>query len=528
MDARTTEPSKKDIRLVIFASSLGTIFEWYDFFVYGALAVLFGKLFFPPGNETAGLLLALATFGVGFAVRPLGAFVFGFFGDRFGRKYTFLLTITLMALATAAIGLLGTYAQIGIAAPILLVALRAIQGLAIGGEYGGAAIYVAEHAPANKRGLYTGWIQIGATSGAMLSFLAVIVTSQSLGEEAWLEWGWRLPFLFSLPLLAISLWVRLKLGESPVFKAMRDARELARNPIVESFNSWAKVRRLLAVLFGMAGQALVGYVALIQALNFLQVSQHLDPTLARSVVIVGALLALASNVIAGAVSDKVGRKPVVAAGYALMIVLIFPLFHLIADQANPGLARAMREGPVVVTGSDCSYNPFSQKGQSTPCGVVLDALSKKGVAYTKVEGAPGAAPAVTIGGAAVDASNPQALDAALRAAGYDFTPVKPPLDRLAIIAVAVTLLFIFAGLAYGPIAAWMTELFPARVRYTSLSVPYHIGVGYFSGFLPFIVQYIVAKTGDPFAGFWYPLVGVAISLTVLLFVVPETSGRALD
>ena len=218
----------------------------------------------------------------------------------------------------------------------------------------------------------------------------------------------------------------------------------------------------------------------------------------------------------------------VAAGYALMIVLIFPLFHLMADQANPGLARAMRDSPVVVTGSDCRYNPFSQKGQATPCGVVLDALSKKGVAYTKVEGAPGAAPAVTIGGAAVDASNPQALDAALRAAGYDFTPVTPPMDRLAVIAFAVTLLFIFAGLAYGPIAAWMTELFPARVRYTSLSVPYHIGVGYFSGFLPFIVQYIVARTGDPFAGFWYPLVSVAISLSVLLLVVPETSGRTLD
>ena len=522
------QPSKKDIRLVIFASSLGTIFEWYDFFIYGTLAVLFGKLFFPPGNETAGLLLALATFGVGFAVRPLGAFLFGYLGDRYGRKYTFLVTITLMALATAAIGLLGTYAQIGIAAPILLVSLRALQGLAIGGEYGGAAIYVAEHAPQDKRGLYTGWIQIGATGGVILSLIAVIATSAAIGDEAWLEWGWRLPFLYSLPLLAISLWVRLKLGESPVFKALRDAGERARNPIVESFNSWAKVRRLVVVLFGLAGQALVGYVALIQALNFLQVSQHVDATTARVVIIVSAFLALGLNVVAGAWSDRVGRKPVIAAGYVLMLVLIFPVFHLLADQANPGLARATAANPVVVTGGDCSHNPFAQKGQATPCGVVLDALSKKGVAYTKVEGAPGAAPFVTIGAAKVETQDPAALDAALKAAGYDFSPVTPSPGALALIMAAVTALFAFSALTYGPIAAWMVELFPARVRYTSLSVPYHIGVGYFSGFMPFIVQYIVAKTGDPYAGFWYPFIGVLISLAVMLVALPETKGKALD
>jgi MFS family permease len=518
-------PSRKDLRLVVFASSLGTIFEWYDFFIYGTLAFLFGKLFFPPGNETAAVLLALATFGVGFAVRPLGAFVFGFLGDRFGRKYTFLVTITLMALATAGIGLLGTYAQIGIAAPILLVTLRALQGLALGGEYGGAAIYVAEHAPDNRRGALTGWIQIGATMGFVLSLLAVLGTTAMLGEAAWNDWGWRLPFLYSLPLLGISLWVRLKLRESPVFQAMRAAGEQARNPIAESFDSWPKVRRLLAVLLAAAGQSIVGYVALFQAMNFLLGPQHMDQTQVRIVMVVAALLAVPSNVIFGALSDRVGRRPVIAAGFALMLLTVFPAFHLIAQQANPALARATAANPVVVTGHDCRYNPFAQKGQATACGAVLDALSKKGVAYTKVEGAPGAAPQVSIGGTPVDVAH---IDRALAEAGYSLAPVTPPTANVFAITFIVFAMFVFSGLTYGPIAAWMVELFPARIRYTSLSVPYHVGVGYFSGFMPFIVQYIVALTGDLYAGLWYPFAVVALALLAPLMLLPETAGKKLD
>lgn len=519
------QPSAKDIRLVIFASSLGTIFEWYDFYIYGTLALLFGKLFFPPGNEVAGLLLALATFGVGFAVRPIGALVFGFLGDRFGRKSTFLVTITVMALATAGIGVLGAYAQIGIAAPALLVLLRAVQGLALGGEYGGAAIYVAEHAPDDRRGRLTGFIQIGATAGFVLGLLAVLTTTAVLGEEAWMAWGWRLPFLYSLPLLAISLWVRLRLRESPVFEAMRAAGEHARNPVAESFNSWAKLRRLGAVLLAAAGQSVVGYVALFQALNFLQGPLHVDATTVRMTMVIAALVMVPLNVVAGIVSDRIGRKPVILAGYALMLAFIFPAFHLIADQANPGLSRAMRENPVVVAGADCRYDPFAQRGQATACGKVLDLLSKKGVAYTTVAGAPGSAPAVTIGGRPAEVAT---LEQALAEAGYSFAPVTPAAPQLALITLCLALLFAFAALAYGPIAAWMVELFPARIRYTSLSAPYHVGVGYFSGFMPFIVQYIVARTGDPFAGFWYPVAVVSLALVAVLVALPETAGRKLD
>jgi MFS family permease len=516
----------KDIRLVITASSLGTIFEWYDFFIYGTLAAQFGKLFFPPDNPTAGFLLALATFGVGFAVRPFGAAVFGVLGDTLGRKYTFLVTITLMGVATAAIGLLGTYAQIGIAAPILLVLLRIAQGLAIGGEYGGAAIYVAEHAPPDKRGFYTSFIQIGAISGLALSLIVVLATTAALGEEAWNAWGWRLPFLFSLVLLAISLWVRLKLSESPVFAAMKAAGETARNPLRETFASWPKVKMLAAVLLGIAaGQSITGYVALFQSLNFLQGAQHVDPTATRTLLVIACLVSVGWNVLFGWLSDRIGRKPPVIAGYVLFLLLLFPLFHFMADRANPALASAMQRSPVVVTGSNCSYNPFAQHGQATPCGALLDILSKKGVAYTKIPGESDMAPVVTIGDRPVDANDPVALQTALVEAGYPPAATTPPLASQFLIIGAIVLLFAFSGMTYGPIAAWMVELFPPHIRYTSISLPYHIGVGYFSGFMPFIVQYIVARTGDPFSGFWYPFAVVAVSLIVALVALPETNPR---
>jgi MFS family permease len=519
---------KRD-RLVILASALGTVFEWYDFFVYGTLAVVIAKLFFPAANETAGFLLALATFGAGFGVRPLGAILFGYLGDRLGRKYTFLITITLMGLATAAVGLLPTYAQIGIAAPILLVVCRLLQGLALGGEYGGAAIYVAEHAPRNRRGFYTSFIQASVIGGFLLSLAVVLVSGAFVDPVQWEAWGWRIPFLFSLVLLGISLWIRLKLKESPVFQAMKAAGETAANPVKESFDSWPKVKMILVALFGIAaGLTVVWYTAQFQALYLLQNALRIDDTAARLIIGIGAVFSLFWFILWGWLSDKVGRKKPIVIGYVLTILLIFPLFHWIAAAANPPLAQAMERNPVVVRGSDCSFDPFATAGQATACGRVLDALSRKGVAYTKVAGIEGAAPQVTIGGRQVDATDAAALDAGLRAAGYPLDKVVPPISSMWQIVLAIVVIGFLSGMTFGPVAALLVEMFPARVRYTSVSVPYHIGTGYFGGFLPFISQYIVARTGDPFAGLWYTVAVVAMALVVTLIWLPETAGKELD
>jgi len=516
---------KRD-RLVIVASSLGTVFEWYDFFIYGTLAATIGKLFFPAGSDTAAFLKALAVFGVGFGVRPIGAALFGVLGDRLGRKYTFLVTIALMGIATAAIGLLPTYAAIGVAAPVLLVALRALQGLALGGEYGGAAIYVAEHAPADKRGFYTGFIQGSVVGGFILSLVVVLSTNALVGKDS--DWAWRIPFLFSLVLLGVSLWVRLKLSESPVFRAMKEAGETARNPLRESFDTPAKVRRLIAVMIGVAaGLTVIWYTAQFQALYFMQNALRIDDTTAQIVVGTGALASLFWFILFGWVSDKVGRRKPIMIGYALTLVLLFPLFHAMAALANPALAQAMARSPVVVTGSDCSFNPFAQGGQATACGQVLDKLSKLGVAYTKADGTRGAAPVVTVGGHVVDATS-AALESALTASGYNLAKVAPPPDKLALLIACIVAIGALSGMTYGPVAAYLVELFPPRVRYTSMSIPYHVGTGYFGGFLPFISQYIVARTGDPFAGLWYTLGVVAVALVVLAAWLPETHGKPID
>jgi MFS family permease len=519
---------KRD-RLVILGSTLGTVFEWYDFFVYGTLAALLAGKFFPSDNPAVSFLIFLASFGVGFGMRPLGAILFGYLGDRLGRKYTFLVTITVMGLATAAVGLLPTYQQIGVAAPILLVLLRVLQGLALGGEYGGAAIYVAEHAPKNRRGFYTSFIQAGVIGGFLLSVAVVLVSNHFVDPKAWDAWGWRVPFLFSLLLLAVSLWVRLKLKESPVFKGIKDAGETAHNPLKESFDSWAKVRLVLVALFGIAaGLTVIWYTAQFQALYFLQNALRIDDNAARLMIGVGAVFSLFWFVLFGWLSDKVGRKKPIVVGYALTLFLMFPLFHWMASAANPELSGAMARHPVVVTGSDCSYDPFARTGQKTPCGRALDALSKKGIAYSTAAGAPGAPPSVTIGGAAVDVADPAALDAALKQAGYKLEKSVPSFAQAAQVVLAIVVIGMLSGLTYGPVAALLVELFPARVRYTSLSVPYHIGTGYFGGFLPFISQYIVARTGDPFAGIWYTIAVVAMALVVTLLWLPETSGKELD
>ena len=519
--------AKRD-RLVIVASTLGTVFEWYDFFVYGTLANIVAGHFFPSDNPAVSFLIFLASFGVGFGMRPLGAILFGVLGDRLGRKYTFLVTIALMGVATAAVGVLPSYETIGVAAPILLVLCRILQGLALGGEYGGAAIYVAEHAPRNRRGFYTSFIQSGVIGGFLLSLSVVLASNLFVDKEAFSEWGWRIPFLFSLLLLAVSLWVRLKLKESPVFKAMKESGELSPNPLRESFGSWPRIKMILVALFGIAaGLTVIWYTAQFQALYLLQNSLRIEDNAARLIVGVAAAGSLFWFILFGWLSDKIGRRKPILIGYALSLALLFPLFHWIAAAANPQLAAAMERAPVVVAGSDCRYDPFA-KEQATACGKVLDVLSKKGVAYTKVEGAAGAAPRVTIGGTPVDAIDAASLEAGLATAGYKLDKLTPSFGDSARIIFFLLVFGLLSGMTYGPVAALLVEMFPARLRYTSMSVPYHIGTGYFGGFLPFISQYIVAKTGDPFAGLWYTMGVVAVAFVVTLIWLPETSGKELE
>jgi len=521
--------AKRD-RLVIFASTLGTVFEWYDFFVYASLAALLGAKFFPSDNPTASLLASLAVYGAGFGARPFGALMFGYLGDKLGRKYTFLVTITLMGIATAAVGMLPTYQAIGVAAPVMLVLLRICQGLALGGEYGGAAIYVAEHAPRNKRGFYTSFIQAGVIGGFLLSVMVVLIANWFVDKEAWESWGWRVPFIFSLLLLVVSLWVRLKLKESPIFQAMKDAGETARNPIRESFNSWPKLKLVLVAMFGIAaGLTVIWYTAQIQGLYFLQNSLRIEDNKARLLIGIAAFFSAFSFLLFGWLSDRVGRKAPIVLGYALTLVLLFPLFHWMASAANPQMATAMERNPVVVQGANCSFDPFASKGQATACGRVLDILSKKGVAYSVSESdAAGARPVVVIGTRQVDPTDTVALDAALDSAGYKVAKADPSFGQAAQVVLAIVIIGFLSGMTYGPVAALLVELFPAKVRYTSMSVPYHIGTGYFGGFLPFISQYIVARTGDPFSGLWYTVAVVAMALVVTFFWLPETAGKNLD
>jgi len=521
--------AKRD-RLVIFASTLGTVFEWYDFFIYGTLAAVIGRQFFPTGNETAQFLLALASFAVGFGVRPIGAILFGILGDKLGRKYTFLVTITLMGIATAAVGLVPSYATIGIAAPIILVTLRILQGLALGGEYGGAAIYVAEHAPQNKRGFYTSFIQAGVIGGFLLSVAVVLISEWFVDPEAWAEWGWRIPFLFSVLLLAVSLWVRLKLKESPVFQAMKAAGETARNPLRESFRGRRQLRMIMVALFGIAaGLTVIWYTAQFQSLYFLQNALRVDDTAARAMIAIAAAVSMFWFILFGWLSDKIGRKTPIVTGYVLTILLLFPLFHWMASAANPELAQAMERNPVTVQGTNCDYDVFASGAQATPCARALQELTRRGIAYTILEADwRGDTYQVRIGDRIVNAETAATLDPALEQAGYRAAKSTPPFGSAVQVVLAIIVIGFLSGMTYGPVAALLVEMFPARIRYTSLSVPYHIGTGYFGGFLPFISQYIVVRTGDPFAGLWYTIVVVAMALVVTVFWLPETAGKRLD
>ncbi len=508
-------------RLVITASALGTVFEWYDFFLYGILATLIGRLFFPIDNPTAATLASLATFGAGFGVRPLGAMLFGHYGDRIGRKYTFLVTITVMGLATAAIGLLPTYASAGLWAPALLVTLRLVQGLALGGEYGGAAIYVAEHAPSNRRGEYTSWIQVAVVVGFLLCLAVVLISRLIFTPEQFESWGWRVPFLISIILLGISVYIRMKLTESPVFQAMKAAGKVSKNPILESFSSRENIGRVLLALFGVtAGMTVIYYTAQFGTLYFLTGNAKIDERQALMYLGIGSLLAAPFYILFGMLSDRIGRRKVLLCGYVLALLLMVPLFQMVGAGANPQLARAAQENPVVVESPDCNYSVFART-QAQPCAKAMGWLARNGIAYTH-EKAPSLV--LYVGAHRIVGFDEAAYAAALTAAGYP-EKADPDGTRPLLIIAAIFMMVVLSAMTYSQVAAILVELFPPQVRYTSLSVPYHIGSGYFGGFLPFIQQLLIVKTGNPLAGLWYTLGVIAIGLIVSLLFLPETRGR---
>jgi MFS family permease len=514
---------KRD-RLVITASSLGTVFEWYDFFVYGILSALIGKLFFPSDNPTAATLASLAVFGAGFGVRPLGAIVFGYLGDKIGRKYTFLVTISLMGGATAAIGFLPTFATIGVWAAGLLLLLRCLQGLALGGEYGGAAIYVAEHAPPGKRGQYTSWIQASVAGGFLLAVLVVLVSRSIMSTEEFEAWGWRIPFLISILLLAISLWIRLMLSESPVFAAMKAAGTVSKNPFVDSFKYPGNVKRILVAMFGVAaGLTVIYYTSQFYTLYFLTGTARVPETDALLYMAVGAALAAPLYVVAGWLSDTYGRKRILLIGYALSMLLTFPLFYAMADAANPALSKATATSPVTLTTPKCDFNVFSSKHQ-TDCAKALNFLSKRGISYAKAQGDN---VALKVGGAEVKGFDEKAYIAALEAAGYPDKSDPEQRNGFLIILIVAGLVALSA-MTYGQVAAILVEMFPAKIRYTSMSIPYHIGTGYFGGFLPLISQYIVVKTGGAFNGLWYGIAVTAMAFIVSAIWLPENKDKVLD
>jgi MFS family permease len=535
-------------KLVIAASSLGTIFEWYDFYLYGLLATTLSAKFFSGVNETTAFILALAAFAAGFAVRPFGALVFGRIGDLVGRKNTFLVTMGIMGLSTCAVGLLPTYAAIGVAAPMLLVALRLLQGLALGGQYGGAAIYVAEHAPEGKRGLYTSWIQTTATLGLFAALLVVIGTRSAVGEAAFTDWAWRVPFLASIVLLAVSLWIRLQLNESPVYQQMKAEGATSKAPLTESFARWPNLKLVLAALFGaVAGQAVVWYTGQFYALFFLEKTMKVDGSTANIMIATALAIGTPFFVFFGWLSDKIGRKKIILAGCLIAALTYFPLFHALAGAVNPALAAAQERAPVTVVAArnDCSvqFDPIGKnKFDRHSCDVAKAFVAKAGVNYANEEAPPGAPARLVIGSQSLPApdaatlAGPAKADeikafqasaaAALKSAGYPERADPAQVNRpMAVLILTIPVLFV--TMVYGPIAALLVELFPARIRYSSMSLPYHIGNGWFGGFLPTIAFAIVAATGNVYSGLWYPVLIAALTIVVGALFLPETRNRPI-
>ncbi|HEX8899714.1 MFS transporter [Vitreimonas sp.] len=536
-------------KLVIGASSLGTVFEWYDFYLYGSLATYIAAHFFSGVNETTAFIFALAAFAAGFFVRPFGALVFGRIGDLVGRKNTFLVTMAIMGVSTFVVGLLPGYAQIGVAAPILLILMRLLQGLALGGEYGGAATYVAEHAPNHRRGLYTAWIQTTATMGLFLSLLVILATRTALSVEDFAAWGWRIPFLVSIVLLGVSLWIRMQLNESPVFQKMKEEGTTSKAPLAEAFGKWSNARiAILALLGAVAGQAVVWYTGQFYALFFLEKTLKVDGLTANSLIAVGLLIGTPFFIFFGWLSDKIGRKPIIMTGCALAALTYFPLFNLLTEAANPALAAAQRTAPVVVYAdqSACSFqfDPVGRNQFDTQsCDVARAFLSRASVSYTNQPLAAGSVAEVHIGDTVIRAPDTARLDtparaeaiaafqtqarAALDAVGYP-TAADPNAINTPLVVAILALLVIYVTMVYGPIAAMLVELFPSRIRYTSMSLPYHIGNGWFGGFLPTTAFAIVAATGNIYNGLWYPIVVAAATLVIGVLFLPETFKRDID
>ncbi len=521
-------------RKVIIASSLGTVFEWYDFYLYGLLATIISAQFFSGVNETTGFIFALAAFAAGFAVRPFGAIFFGRIGDMVGRKNTFLVTMGLMGLSTFVVGLLPSYASIGVTAPILLIVMRLIQGLALGGEYGGAATYVAEHAPNEKRGLYTSFIQTTATLGLFAALLVVIGTRTYLGEAAFKDWGWRVPFLISIVLLAVSMWIRMQLSESPVFQKMKDEGTTSKAPLTEAFGQWKNGKWVLIALLGaVAGQAVVWYTGQFYALFFLEKTLKVDGATANILIAIALALGTPFFILFGWLSDKIGRKGIILTGCALAVLTYFPAFHALAGAANPALVEAQGRAPVTVYAlpETCSFqfDPVGkQKFDSSGCDIAKSTLAKAGIPYRTEAYGEGE---ISVGQKAVPAGDLKTyatrITAAVGAAGY---PAKadPAQINKPMVVLILFYLVLLVTMVYGPIAALLVELFPSRIRYTSMSLPYHIGNGWFGGFLPTTAFAMVAATGDIYYGLWYPIVIAGLTVVAGLLFLPETFKRNID
>lgn len=516
-------------RKVIFASSLGTVFEWYDFYIYGTLGAFLAKYFFSNVPPNVGFIFALLAFAAGFAVRPFGALIFGRLGDMIGRKYTFLVTMTLMGIGTFFIGLLPGYATWGIAAPIVLIGLRLVQGLALGGEYGGAATYVAEHAPQNRRGYYTSWIQTTATLGLFLALLLILGIRSFMGEESFGDWGWRIPFLLSGVLLVVSIWIRLSLSESPVFQRMKDEGKTSKRPLTEAFGEWKNAKIAILALFGAtAGEAVVWYGGQFYALFFLTQTLKVPAVPSQIMIVVALALGTPFFIIFGMLSDKIGRKPIILAGFLLAAVTYFPIFKGITHFANPKLEAALAASPVTVTADpgECSFQ-FKATGTekfTTGCDIAKAALVNLSVNYQNQDAPKGTAATVKIGEQTLVSTSPdfaKALPAAIKSHGYPASADRNDINYV-MTTVLLWILVIYVTLVYAPIAAWLVELFPSRIRYSGMSLPYHIGNGWFGGFLPATVFAIVAATGNIYSGLWYPVAIAAMSLVIGFLFLPET------
>ncbi|MGY0196555.1 MFS transporter [Leptothrix sp. BB-4] len=541
-------PMTAEEKKVIFASSLGTVFEWYDFYLYGSLAAIIAKQFFSGLDPSAAFIFALLAFAAGFIVRPFGALVFGRLGDMIGRKYTFLVTILIMGLATFIVGVLPNYASIGVAAPVILISLRMLQGLALGGEYGGAATYVAEHAPHGRRGAYTAWIQTTATLGLFLSLIVILSTRTIVGEEAFADWGWRVPFIVSIMLLAISVWIRLSMNESPAFKKMKEEGKTSKAPLSESFGQWKNLKIVLLALFGLvAGQAVVWYTGQFYALFFLTSVLKVDGSTANLLVAASLIIGTPFFVVFGTLSDKIGRKPIIMAGLLLAILTFFPLFKALTEAANPDLAKAQATAQISVKADPktCSFqgSPIAREVDFTnPCDIAKRALAQNSASYVNEAVAPGTPTIVkigdkelavptgvlTAGGHKFDDESGKAIAAfkkeltgSLKEAGYPAKADPAKLDKVKVILI-LSILVIYVTMVYGPIAAMLVEMFPTRIRYTSMSLPYHIGNGWFGGLMPTIAFAMVAQNGNMYYGLWYPITIAAITLVIGLLFVKET------